>query len=170
MSINPSRIEREAAEKAHAAERRADYIRALEEEKAGLRAAGKKDRIKAVDAEIRRLTEEANPTPDRATRAPRTPQAGPRNNQESGNNGPDQRAAADRAAAEKAAAEQAAADLKAGNKEAEQETEEKRAAAAAASVVFAKADQKAADQPTKTADPKADPKAGAPTPTAPPAK
>ena len=42
-----------------AAARRADYARALKEEREGLERAGKKDRVAAVDAELKRLAAEA---------------------------------------------------------------------------------------------------------------
>lgn len=38
-----------------AAARRADYVRALEQEREMLERAGKKDRVKAVDAELERV-------------------------------------------------------------------------------------------------------------------
>lgn len=44
-----------------AAERREDYARALKEERAGLVAQGKGERVKQVDAELKRLAEEAKP-------------------------------------------------------------------------------------------------------------
>lgn len=45
----------------HAAAQRADYKRALEEERAGYEKFGKDDRVKGVDAELKRLAEEAKP-------------------------------------------------------------------------------------------------------------
>lgn len=45
----------QAQQAAHAAARRADTIRALTEERAGYVAAGKTDRVKAVDAELARM-------------------------------------------------------------------------------------------------------------------
>lgn len=50
-----SESSKDRAEKLDAARQRKDYVRALEEERAGLVVQGKEDRIAAVDAEIARL-------------------------------------------------------------------------------------------------------------------
>ena len=49
--------EKTATEKAseHAAERRADYVRALDEERDMCERQGKVDRVKAIDAELKRV-------------------------------------------------------------------------------------------------------------------
>lgn len=55
-----------------AAERRADYVRALKEEREGYLRAGKPERVKAVDAELERVTGVATRSaPEPATAEPR---------------------------------------------------------------------------------------------------
>lgn len=57
-----------------AAARRADYVRALQEERAGYLAIGKTDRVAAVDAELARMTgtvEGRSETPEPARKPPR---------------------------------------------------------------------------------------------------
>ena len=62
---------RAEAEREFAAARRADYVRALEEERDGCKRVGKAERVRAIEAELKRVrsvagrsSTEPDPTPD----------------------------------------------------------------------------------------------------------
>lgn len=82
MSADKSKAASAAAARAHAEERREDYLRALKEELLGAKGVKKADRVKAIEAEIKRVEDTPNlpagrQVPSKEQAAPSDPPAEP---------------------------------------------------------------------------------------------